>query len=328
MNDPFDARTTLQLAETTATIYELRALVSAGLTHLDPEMFVRQYATVFEGDERWNRIAVPESQGGRFGWDPKSTYLAEPPFFSDMQLEPAPIGEITGARVLVWLGDSVTTDHISPAGSIGVQSPAGRWLTGRGVEPLAFNTFGSRRGHHEVMMRGTFGNVRIRNRLVEGTEGTWTVHLPSGERTSIYQAAMRYQDEATPLLVIAGKEYGTGSSRDWAAKGTALLGVKAVIAESYERIHRGNLIGMGVLPLQFQDEQTADSLGLTGHETFEVSGISGAQLTAGAIAHVKGFRGTQAPIEFDVLARLDTAIEVDYYRHGGILPYVLRQLVS
>jgi len=292
---------------------------------LKPEIFRREYATVFDGTEAWQQLPVPNAEGGRFAWDPASTYVAEPPFFENLTPDPDPLTDITGARVLVSLGDTVTTDHISPAGAIPRDGPAGRWLMDRGVKPVDFNTFGSRRGHHEVMMRGTFGNIRIRNRLVEGREGNWTVYLPTDEEMSIYDAAMRYRADGTPLVVLAGSEYGTGSSRDWAAKGTLLLGVRAVIARSYERIHRSNLIGMGVLPLQFADGGSAESLGLTGRETFSITGIP--NLSAGGTVRVTA-TGEDSSVEFDALARLDTAIEVDYYRHGGILSYVLRKLAS
>ena len=292
---------------------------------LEPAMFERQYAQVFEGDETWQGLAVPETADGRFAWEKTSTYIADPPFFHEIKPEPLPVGNISGARVLAWLGDTVTTDHISPAGAIPKDSPAGRWLIDHGVKPVDFNTFGSRRGNHEIMMRGTFGNIRIKNRLVDDKEGNWTVHLPSGETTSMYDAAMRYIAGGVPLVVLAGKEYGTGSSRDWAAKGTALLGVKAVLAESYERIHRGNLIGMGVLPLQFQSGDSATALGLTGQETFEITGIAGDDLKPGCNARVSA-RREDGTVEFDALVRLDTAVEVDYYRHAGILPYVLRAL--
>jgi aconitate hydratase len=232
---------------------------------------------------------------------------------------------VTGARVLAWLGDSVTTDHISPAGAIPKDSPAGRWLMEHGVKPVDFNTFGSRRGHHEVMMRGTFGNIRIRNLLAGDKEGNWTVHFPSGETVSIYDAAMRYEAEKTPLVILAGREYGTGSSRDWAAKGPALLGVRVVIAQSYERIHRSNLVGMGVLPLQFLPDTTPATYGLTGEETFKVSGIQSGLRPKGKVL-VSAERKDGQAVEFDAVARLDTPIELEYYRHGGILPYVLRQL--
>jgi aconitate hydratase len=292
-----------------------------------PEMFVREYGAVFEGDETWKSLPVSSGEGGRFGWDAKSTYIANPPFFTGMEMEPPPVRDITDARVLLWLGDTVTTDHISPAGAIPKDSPASRWLTGHGVEQADFNTFGSRRGNHEVMMRGTFGNIRIRNRLVEGKEGNWTIHFPTGEQTSVYEAAMRYQQEGTPLLVLAGKEYGTGSSRDWAAKGTALLGVRAVIAQSYERIHRSNLIGMGVLPLQFLEGESVESLGLDGTETFDLKGVA-AGLRPGCNLTVMAKRQDGSTKDFDVLVRLDTGVEVEYHRHGGILQYVLRQLAS
>ena len=294
---------------------------------IKPEMFRTEYAAVFEGDETWKSLPVPASEAGRFAWRSESTYVANPPFFTEMEAEPRPVEDVHGARVLVWLGDTVTTDHISPAGAIPRESPAGRWLIEQGVKPVAFNTFGSRRGNHEVMMRGTFGNIRIRNRLVDGKEGNWTVHFPSGERTSIYDAAMRFKEEQTPLVVLAGKEYGTGSSRDWAAKGTALLGIRAVIAETYERIHRSNLIGMGVLPLQFLGEDNADSLGLDGTETYAIGGIVDG-LARGCHLRVTAIRADGTKLEFDTLARLDTDVEVAYYRHGGILQYVLRQLAT
>jgi aconitate hydratase len=292
-----------------------------------PEMFRRQYAAVFEGDEAWRHLPVPEATGGRFAWDPTSTYVAEPPYFAGLSREPAPPAAIRGARVLAWLGDSVTTDHISPAGAIPRDGPAGRWLMERGVKPVDFNTFGSRRGHHDVMMRGTFGNIRIKNRLVDPKEGNWTVHLPSGEVASIYETAMRYQREGIPTIVLAGKEYGTGSSRDWAAKGPALQGVRAVIAESYERIHRSNLIGMGVLPLQFLEGQSAQQLGLTGRERYDLDGV-GRDFKPGSEIRVTATRDDGERKEFRVRVRLDTPIEVEYYRHGGILPYVIRQLMQ
>ncbi len=295
---------------------------------LKPEMFKKDYGSVFEGDESWKNLPIAAGDGGRFRWDDDSTYIANPPFFNDLEPEPAPLSNIDGARVLVWLGDTVTTDHISPAGAIPKDSPAGRWLMEHHVKPVDFNTFGSRRGNHEVMMRGTFGNIRIKNLLVDGKEGNWTRHFPSGEVTSIYDAAMRYQADGVPLVVLAGTEYGTGSSRDWAAKGTSLLGVKAVIARSYERIHRSNLIGMGVLPLQFQDGDSAEALGLRGTESYTIEGIADG-LEPGCTLTVKA-RGEEdgAGRTFAVLVRLDTAIEVEYYRHGGILQYVLRQLAS
>ncbi|MDH5551354.1 MAG: aconitate hydratase AcnA, partial [Gemmatimonadota bacterium] len=307
------------------TPLEVKQTVERAVT---PAMFEKEYASVFDGDARWKAIPVPEAAGGRFAWDSQSTYIADPPFFDGMTIQPESIHDVTGARVLAWLGDSVTTDHISPAGAIPKDSPAGRWLIERGVKPVDFNTFGSRRGNHDVMMRGTFGNIRIRNKLAEGKEGNWTEHLPTGEVTSIYDAAMRYREAGTPLLVLGGKEYGSGSSRDWAAKGTALLGVRAVIAESYERIHRSNLIGMGVLPLQFRDGESAASLGLTGREVYALTGVAGSDVTPSGTVRVAATRQDGSAIEFDVLARLDTAVEVEYYRHGGILLYVLRALAK
>jgi len=282
------------------------------------EMFTRTYADVYTGDERWRSLPVPE--GGLYAWDPASTYVRRPPYFDGMGREPAPVGDVHGARCLVMVGDSVTTDHISPAGAIKAQSPAGRYLIERNVEPGDFNSYGSRRGNHEVMVRGTFANVRLRNLLVPGAEGTWTVHLPSGEEMTIFEAAVRYQAEGVPLIVIAGKEYGSGSSRDWAAKGPALLGVRAVIAASYERIHRSNLLMMGVLPLQFREGESPASLGLSGREVFSVEGIAGGEAREVTVrADGKEFRAR---------VRLDTPRERDYFRHGGILPYVLRRLLA
>jgi aconitate hydratase A / 2-methylisocitrate dehydratase len=286
------------------------------------ELFAASYASVFEGDDRWRALPVPA--GDTYAWDPDSTYVANPPFFADLAAEPGPVADIVGARALCVLADSVTTDHISPAGSIPATSPAGRWLQERGVTPRDFNSFGSRRGHHEVMMRGTFGNIRLRNALADGREGNWTTHLPSGELTSVYEAAMRYGEEGTPLLVVAGKEYGTGSSRDWAAKGTALLGVRAVLAETYERIHRGNLVGMGVLPLQYQPGESAASLGLTGRETFAVRGLDALTPRQTVEIEVSGEDGATRTIR--ALARIDGPTELTYYRNGGILPTVLRRL--
>jgi aconitate hydratase len=306
------------------TQQEIADAMAAALT---PAMFRRQYGSVFEGTDAWKRLPVPSAAGGRFAWDAASTYIANPPFFTSVPRTPAPLADVAGARVLAWLGDSVTTDHISPAGSIPKDGPAGRWLIEHGVQPVDFNTFGARRGHHEVMMRGTFGNIRIKNRLAEGKEGNWTVHVPSGAVTSIYEAAMRYQTEGTPLIVLAGVEYGTGSSRDWAAKGTALLGVKAVIAQSYERIHRGNLIGMGVLPLQFAAGKAATDYDLTGRERFTLTGVA-RDLKPGGRVRVRAEADGGKVAEFDVTVRLDTPVEVEYYRHGGILPYVLRQLAK
>ena len=288
-----------------------------------PEMFARNYADVFKGDSRWNRIASPE--GESFAWDAASTYIKNPPYFDGMGMDVGRIADIQGARCLALLGDSITTDHISPAGNIKKDSPAGRYLIERGVKPVDFNSYGSRRGNDEVMVRGTFANIRIRNRMLDGVEGGYTRHVPSGEQLAIYDAAMRYKAEGTPLVVIAGKEYGTGSSRDWAAKGTNLLGVKAVIAESFERIHRSNLVGMGVLPLQFLSGQSAASLGLSGEERFDIVGLDdGASRRATVIAEHPNGGGIRFPV--DVL--LLTPKEVEYFRHGGILHYVLRQLAA
>jgi aconitate hydratase len=268
-------------------------------------------------------LSVPT--GETFTWSDDSTYVKNPPYFDGMTLATSKPQDIRGARVLALLGDSVTTDHISPAGSIAVDSPAGRYLIGLGVQKKDFNSYGSRRGNHEVMVRGTFANIRLRNKLAPGTEGGWTIHIPSGEQTSIYDAAVRYQAAGTPLVILAGKEYGAGSSRDWAAKGTALLGVRAVIAESYERIHRSNLIGMGVLPLQYRAGETAETLGLTGTETYDIEGL-GTQ-------HVRELAITATAADgkkkkFDVVVRIDTPKEQDYFIHGGILQYVLRQLAQ
>jgi aconitate hydratase len=278
---------------------------------------------VFEGDERWKALPIPS--GDRYAWDEASTYIARPPFFEGLSVEPAPLRDIEGARVLALLGDSVTTDHISPAGSIAPWSPAGTWLQAHGVGPLEFNSYGARRGHHEVMMRGTFGNIRLHNELAEGREGPYTRHQPDGDEAFIYDAAMRYRDEGVPLLVIAGREYGSGSSRDWAAKGTTLLGIRAVIAESYERIHRSNLVGMGVLPLQFLPGESAASLGLTGREAYTIHGLAEIgprqQVTVAIRSSADGGERT-----FRAIARLDGPIEVEYLRQGGILPAVLRRL--
>jgi aconitate hydratase len=284
------------------------------------DMFRKSYAEVFRGDERWNAMDVPTGQS--FAWNAASTYVRRPPYFDGMPATPEPLTDIRGARVLAVLGDSVTTDHISPAGVIKRDSPAGRYLMEQGIEPKDFNSYGSRRGNHEVMIRGTFANIRLRNRLAPGTEGGVTLHLPDGEQMTIYDAAMRYQREGVPLVVLAGKEYGSGSSRDWAAKGTGLLGVRAVLAASYERIHRSNLVGMGVLPLELPPGETAESLGLTGRETFDVDGLEGAG--AGGFPGEVSVRADGRELRCRV--RIDTPNEVEYYRHGGILPYVLRQL--
>ncbi|HWH10455.1 MAG TPA: aconitate hydratase [Solirubrobacteraceae bacterium] len=287
------------------------------------DMFRKSYGEVYDGDERWKGLVVPT--GDRFAWNIGSTYVRQPPFFEALLPEAEPVTEITGARALAVLGDSVTTDHISPAGSIQKDGPAGTYLRARGVIPSEFNSYGSRRGNHEVMMRGTFANIRLRNQLAPGTEGGVTRHLPDGEAMSIYDAAMRYQTESVPLIVLGGKEYGSGSSRDWAAKGTALLGIRAVIAESFERIHRSNLVGMGVLALQFSDDENAASLGLTGEEVFAITGIA-EELNAGRLPVHASVRAGEK--EFTVRVRIDTPKEADYFRHGGILQYVLRQLLA
>jgi aconitate hydratase len=290
---------------------------------VDSAMFKKSYASVFTGDEHWNSIRLPS--GKIYSWDDKSTYVKNPPYFVGMTMKPGAVADIRNARALAVLGDSVTTDHISPAGDISKSSPAAKYLMSLGVQPADFNSYGARRGNHEVMMRGTFANIRLRNQLAPGTEGGITVHVPSGEQMSIYDAAMRYKQEGTPLVVLAGKEYGTGSSRDWAAKGTMLLGVKAVIAESFERIHRSNLIGMGVLPLQFKEGQNAQSLCLTGKETFEIIGLNGG---AAKVVTVVATPASGAPIKFEVRVRIDTPKEREYFQHGGILHYVLRTLAS
>jgi len=290
---------------------------------VDSDMFKKGYANVFAGDANWGAIKVPA--GKIYTWDARSTYVKNPPYFDGMSMKPAAVGDIRGARALAVLGDSVTTDHISPAGNIAKSSPAARYLMEQGVQPVDFNSYGSRRGNHEVMMRGTFANIRLRNLLAPGTEGGVTIHIPSGEQMSIYDASVKYRASGTPLIILAGKEYGTGSSRDWAAKGTMLLGVKAVIAESFERIHRSNLIGMGVLPFQFVNGQNAQSLGLTGRETFELVGLDrGAAKQVRVVAKDDAGKTT----EFDVRLRIDTPKELEYYRHGGILQYVLRQLAQ
>jgi aconitate hydratase len=295
----------------------LRAVKSA--------MFRDKYAHVFDGDDRWRSLPVPT--GERFEWSDDSTYIRNPPFFEHLTHEPAPPADIRGARVLAVLGDSVTTDHISPAGSIPADSPAGKYLIAKGVAPEDFNSYGARRGNHEVMMRGTFANIRLRNQLAPGTEGGWTTLLPQNEVMTIYDASMRYQAAGVPLLVIAGKEYGSGSSRDWAAKGTLLLGVQAVLAESFERIHRSNLVNMGVLPMCFRTGENASTLNLTGRETYEVLGMGATLRPSGEVTvRVTGEDG--ATREIQAIARIDTPEELVAFRHGGILPYVLRQLAK
>lgn len=301
---------------------EIQATIAASL---DRQMFREQYANVFDGNETWNAIPIPQ-RTELYEWDPASTYIREPPFFMNLGPEVPAVQDIYRARVLVWVGDSVTTDHISPAGSIPIDSPAGRYLLAQGVERSQFNSYGSRRGNHEVMVRGTFANIRLKNLLLPGTEGGVTVHLPSGETMSVYDAAMRYQAEGTPLIVLAGREYGAGSSRDWAAKGVHLLGVRAILAESYERIHRSNLVGMGVLPLQFQPGQSVVSLGLTGREVFDIIGL-GDGLGPGQLVKIRASRADGSQVTFEVVARLDTPVEVEYYRNGGILHTILRRML-
>jgi aconitate hydratase len=291
---------------------------------INEDMYRRTYADVFKGDEHWAALPVPE--GDLFAWDPDSTYVRLPPYFEGMSPEPGTVEDVAGARCLVIVGDSVTTDHISPAGAIKPDSPAGRYLVEHGVERKDFNSYGSRRGNHEVMVRGTFANVRLRNLLVPGSEGTWTVHLPDGEEATIFDAAMRYRAEGVPTVVLAGKEYGSGSSRDWAAKGPNLLGVRAVIAESYERIHRSNLIGMGIVPLQYPDGETAESLGLTGREVFAVEGLENGEASSARVTAAPDDGGE--PVAFVARVRLETPREREYLRHGGILLYALRKLAA
>ncbi len=316
--------TEVRLAELWPTEVEVAQAIRSSLSS---EEFRTRYASVFDGDELWRSVTVAE--GETFSWDDGSTYVLRPPFFDTMQGDPSPVTEIHGARVLAVLGDSVTTDHISPAGSIGPNTPAGRYLVEHGVTREDFNSYGARRGNHEVMMRGTFANVRLRNQLAPGTEGGVTLHLPDGDQTTIYEASMRYQADGVPLVVLAGKEYGSGSSRDWAAKGTRLLGVSAVLAESYERIHRSNLVGMGVLPLQYLPDESAATLGLNGHEVLSISGLLALnegvlpkEVTVGAV------RDDGFALQFSARVRIDTPMEAEYYRHGGILQYVLRQLAG
>jgi aconitate hydratase len=299
-------------------VAELEAAIGA-------EMFQTTYGNVFDGNPDWN--AIPVAGGDLFGFEEDSTYIQEPPFFQGLTKQPAPLTDVVGARVLAVLGDSVTTDHISPAGDIALASPAGRFLLSKGVEKKDFNSYGSRRGNDRVMVRGTFANIRLKNAMVPGVEGGVTVHVPSGERMDIYDAAERYRAERVPLVVVAGKEYGSGSSRDWAAKGTLLLGVRAVIAESYERIHRSNLVGMGILPLQFKAGETAESLGLTGHESLTVRGLAG-ELRPRQDVRVELVRKDGTKGSFTVTARLDTPVDINYYRNGGILQTVLRKMLA
>jgi aconitate hydratase len=311
----------VRLADIWPTRQEIAELEAA----ISGEMFARSYGNVFDGNPQWNAVAVPE--GKLYVFREQSTYIQEPPFFQGLTPQPAPLQDIEGARILAILGDSVTTDHISPAGDIAEDSPAGRYLKQHGVQKRDFNSYGSRRGNDRVMVRGTFANIRLKNLMLPGVEGGYTLHLPSGERMAIYDAAERYCVENTPLVVLAGKEYGSGSSRDWAAKGTLLLGVRAVIAESFERIHRSNLVGMGVLPLQFQAGQNAETLGLGGKETLTLRGLGGElrprQALAVGVERADGTRGS-----FTVTARLDSPVEINYYRNGGILHTVLRKMLA
>jgi len=309
------------LREIWPTPQEVESTVRAAVS---TEQYRKEYNEVFEGDARWKAMPVPE--GDLYQWEQNSTYIKLPPYFENMPKTPGPLADIRGARVLAILGDSVTTDHISPAGSIAVDSPAGKYLVAKGVKPHEFNSYGARRGNHEVMMRGTFANIRLRNQLAPGTEGSWTLHLPDGEKMYIYDAAVKYREEGVPLFVIAGKEYGSGSSRDWAAKGTRLLGVRAVLAESYERIHRSNLVGMGVLPLEFKPGENRESLSLTGHEVFDVEGVASPTPRKQVTVKAKSQDGSVKTIT--ALVRVDTPEEVAYYQHGGILQYVLRQMLE
>ncbi|HEY6991406.1 MAG TPA: aconitase family protein, partial [Bryobacteraceae bacterium] len=290
------------------------------------EFFHKEYSEVFAGDTSWNSLKVPT--GSIYEWSADSTYIKQPPYFEEMVEPGAYAKDLIGLRALAVLGDSITTDHISPAGSIPVDSPAGKYLIALGVKPADFNSYGSRRGNHEVMVRGTFANIRLKNQMVPGVEGGWTRHMPDGEKMSIYDAARKYKAEGVPLVVIAGKEYGSGSSRDWAAKGTLLLGVRAVIAETFERIHRSNLVQMGVLPLQFLDGESAQSLGLAGEEKYDVEGVLASVASPDRPVDVTAVTPSGKKIEFKVKARIDTPQEAEYYRSGGILPYVLRQLIA
>jgi aconitate hydratase len=302
-----------------------KEVMSAVNSSVKAEMFRKAYEESLQGDERWKGVQAPS--GELFQWDSTSTYVKRPPYFENMPRQAPPLKDIHGARVLAVLGDSVTTDHISPAGSIQPESPAGKYLIAHGVSPKDFNSYGARRGNHEVMMRGTFANIRLRNQMAPGTEGGWTVHLPDKSQTTIYDAAMQYEKEGVPLLIIAGKEYGSGSSRDWAAKGPRLLGVQAALAESFERIHRSNLVGMGVLPLQFKDGENAEKLGLTGFETFDIEGIA-AGIKPGMLVTIRARNAEGKDKVFQAVTRIDTPYEIHYYKHGGILQYVLRQLIS
>ena len=308
------------LREIWPTAQEVEATVRQAVTQ---GQYQKQYAAVYEGDEHWKGMAVPA--GDLYQWDAKSTYIKLPPYFENMSKTAPPLADIHGARVLAVLGDSITTDHISPAGSIGADTPAGKYLVANGVKPHEFNSYGARRGNHEVMARGTFANIRLKNQLAPGTEGGWTTYQPGGEQLSIYDASVKYREAGVPLIIIAGKEYGSGSSRDWAAKGPKLLGVRAVLAESYERIHRSNLVGMGILPLEFKPGESRETLALTGHETFEITGVT--SLTPRSTIHVTASSPDGSQKRFSAIARVDTPEEVSYYQHGGILTYVLRQMI-
>jgi len=308
------------LHEIWPTPQEVEATVRQSVTQ---DQYRKQYSAVYEGDDHWKGMAVPA--GDLYQWDVKSTYIKLPPYFENMAKTAPPLADIHGARVLAVLGDSITTDHISPAGSIGVDTPAGKYLIANGVKPHEFNSYGARRGNHEVMARGTFANIRLKNQLAPGTEGGWTTYQPGGEQMSIYDASVKYREGGVPLIIIAGKEYGSGSSRDWAAKGPKLLGVRAVIAESYERIHRSNLVGMGILPLEFKSGETRETLGLTGHETFEIAGVT--SLSPRTVIQVTASSPDASQKTFSAIARVDTPEEVSYYQHGGILTYVLRQMI-
>ncbi|MEY4226545.1 MAG: hypothetical protein RL190_1302, partial [Actinomycetota bacterium] len=310
----------VMLADIWPSMDEVRAVIAETIS---PDLYEKEYGTIWDGDERWRALDAPT--GETMQWQPDSTYVREPPFFQGMADAPHDLTDIAGMRALAVLGDSITTDHISPAGSIPPDGPAGRWLIEHGVEPREFNSFGARRGNHEVMVRGTFANIRLRNEMVPGTEGGYTAHQPGGELMTIFEAAERYRADDTPLIILAGREYGSGSSRDWAAKGTMLLGVKVVIAESFERIHRSNLVGMGVLPLEFTGGEGRASLGLDGTETYRVEGVAG--LAPGATVTVTATRRDGSETSFAARARVDTPVEVEYLRHGGILPMVLRQMV-
>jgi aconitate hydratase len=288
------------------------------------ELFETEYKRIFAGDEFWETLQVKKST--TYDWDDRSTYIKKPPYFENFGLDLVKPRDVNDAKPLLLLGDSITTDHISPAGAIPEEYPAGAYLMAQNVSPGEFNSYGSRRGNHEVMMRGTFGNIRLKNELVEPKEGSFTATSPGGSARFIYEAAMEYNDAHTPLVVVAGKEYGAGSSRDWAAKGTSLLGIKAIIAESYERIHRSNLVGMGVLPLMFKQGDSWESLGLEGFETFSITGIE--NMEPRKLLQVKAVKKDGSEVSFDVLARLDTEIDVDYFEHGGILPYVLRKMLA